>query len=91
MPSTDPRGAAAGGEIVSPGDETFAKLPFYGAQGVVEVIVVLPVEQEVRCYDVTSGVGVQVPVSSVLGVDLQALTRDVDWPGNDESGAPAPS
>ena len=49
-----------------PGDETFAKLPCYGAQGVVEVIV-------------------------VLGVDLQKLIRDVDWPGNDESGAPAPS
>jgi hypothetical protein len=53
---------------------------------VIEVIVVLPVEREVRCYDVTSGVGVQVPVSSVLGVDLQELTTAMTWPGTDEFG-----
>jgi Uma2 family endonuclease len=72
-------------EIVSPGDETFSKLPFYGAHGVLEVIVVLPAEREVRCYDVTSGEGVQVPVSNVLGVEMAELTRELDWPGEPSS------
>ncbi len=65
-------------EIVSPDDETFAKLGFYAAHGVVEVIVALPEASEVRCYDPATG---KERVSSeVLGVDLRELSAQLDWP-----------
>ena len=65
-------------EIVSPGDETFEKFGFYAAHGVVEVIVALPDVREVRCYDPSTGE--HFPVSAVLGVDLQELSAELDWP-----------
>jgi len=36
------------GEVLSPGDETWEKLPFYAARGVAEVFVVDPVARSVR-------------------------------------------
>ena len=65
-------------EIVSPDDETFAKFGFYAGHGVLEVLVALPEEREVRCYDPSTGE--QLPVSGVLGVDLLELTAALDWP-----------
>jgi Uma2 family endonuclease len=65
-------------EIVSPDDETFAKFGFYAAHGVLEVLVALPEEREVRCYDPSTGA--QLAVSRVLGMDLQELSAELAWP-----------
>jgi Uma2 family endonuclease len=67
-------------EIVSPGDETFAKLPFYAAHGVEEAIVALPARQRVDCYDLTTGEAAAVSASRVLGITMAELSQAVDWP-----------
>ena len=65
-------------EILSPDDETFAKFRFYAEHGVLEVLVALPDDHEVRCYDPATGE--QRAVSRVLGVDLRELSAELDWP-----------
>ncbi len=67
-------------EIVSPDDETFAKLGFYAAHGVLEVLVALPEERAVRCYDPATGE--QLTTSTVLGVDVSELSTQLEWPGS---------
>ena len=69
-------------EVVSPDDETFAKLPFYVAHGVEEVLVALPEQQQVRCFDLTSGEPVLTAASAVLGITMQDLTAAIAWPGS---------
>ena len=69
-------------EVVSPDDETFAKLPFYAAHGVDEALVALPEERRVDCYDLTSGAPLLAGDSSVLGVSMAELTTIVAWPGD---------
>ncbi len=66
-------------EIVSPDDETFAKLGFYADHGVVEVIVALPEARELRCY--APGTGEQLTTSAALGVDIGELSTLLAWPG----------
>ena len=66
-------------EIVSPGDETFEKFGFYAAHGVLEVLVALPDEHEVRCVDPSTGA--RLAVSGVLGMDLRELSAGLAWPG----------
>ena len=68
-------------EILSPDDETFEKLPFYAAHGVQEVLVALPDERRVDCYDLTSEEPRVVAASAVLGVSMAELTATIDWPG----------
>ncbi len=65
-------------EVVSPDDETFAKFGFYAAHGVREVLVALPEERAVRCYDPSTGE--LLDVSRLLGVDLRELSDELDWP-----------
>ena len=65
-------------EVVSPDDETFEKFAFYAAHGVREVIVAVPEEREVRCYD--PGTGEQLAVSKQLGVGMTVISADLDWP-----------
>ena len=67
-------------EIVSPDDEAFQKLPFYARRGVEEAIVVLPDEQEIRCYDLRGPEPTMVSASSVLGIGMGELTALVEWP-----------
>jgi Uma2 family endonuclease len=70
-------------EVVSPDDETFPKLPFYAAHGVEEVLVALPDEQRVRCYDLTSGYPVLTEASRLLGITMQELSEIITWPGRE--------
>ncbi len=63
-------------EIVSPGDETFDKLPHYAEFGVDEVIVVDPETHTVRVF---RGLD-EVPDSNVLGITAQWLAAQLDWP-----------
>ncbi len=63
-------------EIVSPGDETFEKLPHYAEFGVTEVIVADPEAHTVRVFR-----GLQeVHDSAVLGITAQWLAAQVAWP-----------
>ncbi len=63
-------------EIVSPGDETFEKLPHYAQFGVAEVIVVDPESRAVRIF---RGLAEE-PDSSVLGITSEWLASQVAWP-----------
>ncbi len=63
-------------EIVSPGDETFDKLPHYEEFGVEEVIVVDPESRSVQIYRGTQ----QTDTSMVLGISAAWLTAQLDWP-----------
>jgi Uma2 family endonuclease len=63
-------------EIVSPGDESFEKLPFYAEHGVAEVLIVDPEAKTVRVFR-----GLQeVPDSEVLGISTAWLETTLDWP-----------
>lgn len=67
-------------EIVSPGDETFDKFPFYAAHDVDEIIVADPDARTIRIF----GRGVtgyaETGASRVLGVDSGTITSSVNWP-----------
>ena len=63
-------------EIVSPGDETFEKLPHYTAFGVDEVIVVDPDTHTERIF---RGLD-EVPDTSVLGITAEWLATQLVWP-----------
>jgi Uma2 family endonuclease len=69
--------AAAVVEIVSPGDETFEKLPHYAAFGVEEVFVIDPQERTVRMFRGLE----ETPDSAVFGFSAQWLAAQIDWPG----------
>jgi Uma2 family endonuclease len=70
-------------EIVSPGDETFEKLPFYAAHGVEEVIVVEPEESRVQVLVLRGGSYEKSDASAVLGVGAAEVAQAISWPQND--------
>ncbi len=67
-------------EIVSPGDETYEKLPFYAAHKVEEVVIVDPQERRVEWLGL-AGVKYE-PVEQSRLVDLgpSDLAQRIDWP-----------
>ncbi len=77
-------------EIVSPGDETYAKFGFYAAHGVEEIIVADPAQRTVKCFrrleprlaasPVQSPKFVESEKSDLLGVYASHLTAEIDWP-----------
>lgn len=66
-------------EVLSPEDETEAKLDFYAACGVREVWVVDPARQALRCLRLTAGAYVDADASGVLAVILARLHDQLDW------------
>lgn len=66
-------------EVLSPDDETFAKLDFYRAHGVAEVIVADPATRTVRCLSLAEGAQ-DTEVSRELGVAMRDLAASIDWP-----------
>lgn len=67
-------------EILSADDETWSKLPFYAAHHVDEVVVVDPAERTLT-WMVRDGAGYRrVERSELLGVDVDALAAQIDWP-----------
>lgn len=66
-------------EVLSPEDETEAKLDFYAARGVREVWVVDPARQALRCLRLTAGAYVDADASGVLAVILARLRDQLDW------------
>lgn len=68
-------------EIVSPGDETWDKLPFYAAHNVNELLIVDPQQREVHWLALGSD-GTYEPVQHSQLIDLSAagLAAAIDWP-----------
>jgi Uma2 family endonuclease len=64
-------------EIVSPGDETLDKLPFYAAHGVDEVIVVDPAERRVAVLALTGDHYAPADASSALGISTTELAAGI--------------
>jgi Uma2 family endonuclease len=67
-------------EIVSPGDESWEKLPFYAAHGVDEVLIVDPQERSVSWLALADGEYRPVEQSGLLDLGAQGLAGQLDWP-----------
>jgi Uma2 family endonuclease len=67
-------------EIVSPGDESWEKLPFYGAHGVQELLIVDPEQQTVSWLALEAGSYQQVKRSRLIELGADELAEQIDWP-----------
>ncbi len=69
-------------EILSPGDETYAKFDFYAAHGVEEIIVADPGTRTVRCFRLAAPPGnyTESETSDLLGIGAAHLAAEIDWP-----------
>jgi Uma2 family endonuclease len=71
-------------EIVSPGDETWEKLPFYAARRVDEVLIVDPQERSVSWLKLDDGAYQPIEHSELVDLGTQGLADQLDWPPLDE-------
>lgn len=67
-------------EIVSPGDESWAKLDFYAARGLEELVIVDPQEKTVSWVGLEGGEYRHVKRSRVIELGAGELARLIDWP-----------
>lgn len=67
-------------EIVSPGDETWEKLPFYAAYEVDEVLIADPQKQRVDWLALERGVYRRVERSGLIELGPAQLCERIDWP-----------
>jgi Uma2 family endonuclease len=67
-------------EIVSPGDESWEKLPFYAAHGVDEVLIVDPQERAVHWLALRDGSYQPAERSGVIDLGREQLARQIAWP-----------
>ena len=67
-------------EVLSPDDETFAKLDFYAAHQVDELIVADPDARRIGCWHLAGGAYAEQPRSDLLDVDMATLVAEVEWP-----------
>jgi Uma2 family endonuclease len=67
-------------EIVSPGDDTWAKLPFYAAHGVDELLIVDPDKRSVDWLGLTGGKYEPIERSSLIDLPVAELAQRIDWP-----------
>lgn len=71
-------------EILSPGDESYEKLPWYAARAVEEIVIVDPASRRVELYASRNGVAEQVDAGADGAITLQTLGArllTVDTPG----------
>lgn len=68
-------------EVLSPDDQSFAKLDFYAGHGVRELLVVNGSECAIRCFALQDGQAER-DRSDVLDVTMAELAAEVDWPGS---------
>jgi hypothetical protein len=71
-------------EIVSPGDESWKKLPFYAARHVDEVLIVDPRERSVNWLGLEDGEYHPIERSGLIDLGAQGLAERLDWPPTDE-------
>jgi Putative restriction endonuclease len=66
-------------EIVSPGDETWEKLDFYGAHGVDELLIVDP-QQKTASWRLEPGEYKHLKRSRLIELGAAKLAERIDWP-----------
>ncbi len=67
-------------EILSPGDETWQKLPFYGAHGVDEVLIVDPESRTVTWLALGDGEYEPVVRSGLIALGPAEVAATLEWP-----------
>lgn len=67
-------------EIVSPGDETWEKLPLYARQLVDEILVVDPHERAVHWLTLVDGDYRHIERSGLVDLGAADLSERIDWP-----------
>jgi Uma2 family endonuclease len=67
-------------EIVSPGDESWEKLPFYAARGVEELLIVDPQERTVSWLGLEAGNYQHLKRSRLIETGPVELADQIDWP-----------
>jgi Uma2 family endonuclease len=67
-------------EILSPGDETWEKLPFYAAHDVDEVLIVDPGERKVHWLGLAHGEYRDMRHSGLVNLGPDELSEQIDWP-----------
>jgi Uma2 family endonuclease len=67
-------------EIVSPGDESWQKLPFYAAHNVDEVLIVDPAERTVHWLGLAGGEYRELQRSGLIDLGPAELAQRIDWP-----------
>lgn len=72
-------------EIVSPGDESWEKLPFYAAHDVNEVLIVDPGEHMVHWLKLANGKYRDVRRSGLIVLGPDELYEQIDWPPIEDS------
>ncbi|HEV3035100.1 MAG TPA: Uma2 family endonuclease [Solirubrobacteraceae bacterium] len=70
-------------EIVSPGDETWEKLPFYAEHGVDELLLVDPDSRSVELLSLKAGTYRRQEQSELIELSASELARRIDWPAQD--------
>lgn len=68
-------------EIVSPGDESWKKLPFYAAHNVEEVLIVDPEDRAIHWLGLTGGEYSPIERSNLIDLGPDQLAEQIDWPG----------
>jgi len=72
--------AALAVEIVSPGDETWQKLPFYAAHNVDELLIVDVERRHVDWLALASGGYAPIERSALIDLGPAELAAQIDWP-----------
>ena len=67
-------------EIMSPGDDTWEKLPFYATQGVDELLIVDPQERRVHWLGLREREYRSIERSALIALGPVELAERVDWP-----------
>ncbi len=67
-------------EVLSPGDESYAKFGFYHRLGVEEILIVDPLRHAVEWYQRLDDGFERAGASRLLSVDEATLTAEIDWP-----------
>jgi hypothetical protein len=67
-------------EILSPGDESWQKLPFYAAHGVDEILIVDPTERTVTWLGLRDGEYHPLQHSGLIELGPVQLDEQLDWP-----------
>lgn len=67
-------------EIVSPGDETRQKLPFYASHGVDELLIVDPEKRSIEWLALRDGQYRPIEASGLIELDADRLAQRIDWP-----------
>jgi len=67
-------------EVVSPGDESWEKLPFYARHGVDEILLVDPQERAVHWLALADGGYTAIERSRLIDLGAAELAERIDWP-----------